>query len=611
MLKESLLLTPLLLSGTVTTPNENINVIGKDFSKGIYTYSLQDKFYESPNTIEAWIKLGLASQNESYGVIFGNYNEFNEGSVNLSVNKDSFIELNWNSEEIVVTFNNYKLKKDTWYFISVVRDKENKCFKLYIDGELKQTININVGQEPKSFFEYRIGADWADWHDAKTPFKGQILSVSAYSKALSSKEVYEDYIDGDNISYLNRDSLLFNTYLDYKSEIAIDTSRYGNHAKLETLDYFYDDSLFEAKDYTFAVIPDPQMVSHHRRDLMHYLGDYILANYENQKIKYAFCVGDNADASGDWDNEFGSISNELYRLDGKVGFVTTPGNHDYDDNCTKTRNLTWYNKYYSQEKLETYPDFGGVFQENNTQNCYYLTETEGVKYLLMSIEFGAGDDVLAWANEVASSYPDRRIIVVTHGYLSNDGEYLNSAKPHSPTTYGWKDSVSLNNGDQIYEKFIKKHKNMFMVLCGHIPVDDITYREDVGENGNVIMSFLIDGQGLLNNAASENLLALLNFDEKNQEIYVNYVSTITGKLFNKQNQFVQSFKGYTDILSTKYYDENGDLIEESSAKEESNTYKIDLNEDNKTSFLPSLFLPLTLSLSLFFSGIIYRKWRLK
>ena len=74
MLKESLLLAPLLLSGTVTTPNENINVIGKDFSKGIYTYSLQDKFYESPNTIEAWIKLGLASQNESYGVIFGNYN---------------------------------------------------------------------------------------------------------------------------------------------------------------------------------------------------------------------------------------------------------------------------------------------------------------------------------------------------------------------------------------------------------------------------------------------------------------------------------------------------------------------------------------------------------
>lgn len=608
MLKESLLIAPLLLSSNLKTPVNDKNVIGQDFSNGYITYSLQDKFYETPNTIEARIKLGLASENENYGVIFGNYNEYNNGSVDLSVNKDSYVVLNWNSEEIVITFDEFKLEKNVWYYISVVRDKGNKCFKLYVNGELKQVVKTSVGQEPKSFFEFRIGANWAEWHDYKTPFKGQILQVSAYSKSLTSNEIYQDYKNSANISYLNREDLLFNTVLNYDSTTAIDTSRYANHARLETLDYFYDGNPFEANDYTFAVIPDPQMVSHHRKDLMHYLGDYILANYEEQKIKWAFCVGDNADASGDWDNEFKCISDELYRLDGKVRFVTTPGNHDYDDNCKETRNLTWYNKYYSQERLSQYEDFGGVYQENNTQNSYYLTETEGVKYLIMSIEFGADDGVLEWANKIASFYPDRRIIVITHGYLSNDGELLSEEKAHAPTSYGWKGKVGINDGDEIYNEFIKKHENMFMVLCGHIPVDDITYREDLGENGNVIMSFLIDGQGLLNNAASENLLALLNFDEKNQVISVNYLSTITGKLYNKQNQFKQSFKGYTNILSSKYYDENGNLIEK--GKEQTKILK-KLNNESETEFKTSnsFFKPILAVLTVIFGGLLLKKWR--
>ena len=65
------------------------------------------------------------------------------------------------------------------------------------------------------------------------------------------------------------------------------------------------------------------------------------------------------------------------------------------------------------------------------------------------------------------------------------------------------------------------------------------------------------------------------FDELNQEININYVSTITEELYNIQNQFTYSFKGNTKILSSLYYDENGEL------KDEYNKYtKSEINLSN-------------------------------
>ncbi|MBQ4060899.1 MAG: hypothetical protein IJD46_02610, partial [Bacilli bacterium] len=139
------------------------------------------------------------------------------------------------------------------------------------------------------------------------------------------------------------------------------------------------------------------------------------------------------------------------------------------------------------------------------------------------------------------------------------GERMKAGDNHCPSNYGYASKVQVNNPDQIFEKFVKKHKNMFMVFCGHIPCDDIKLKEDVGDNGNVIMSFLIDAQGVLK-TGGESLVSFMNFDELNQRITVNYVTTTSHKLYNIQNQFSYSFKGHTDILSSTYYDEDGNLL---------------------------------------------------
>lgn len=553
-----LLSTTLMVAGSASSIKPE-TVLGADFSSGIYTYRLTDRFYESPNTIEAWIRLGRTASSENGGVIFGNYCEYNSGSVNLEVNSKKNVVLRWNSNEVEIVFDKYVLPFNSWTHIGVVRDTNNQTFRLYVNGLLVQTINRHTGTEPVSSYNYIIGGDLSNWHDKKTYFRGEISQVTVYRSELDSHQIYEDYIKGEEIDYHNRDNLLFNGVLNLNDTFINDTSRYANHAKLISNDYFYKGDLFSANDYTFSIIPDPQMISNHRRDMMHYLGDYLLKEQENQKISLAMCVGDNADASGHWDEEFGSISNELARLDGKIMYTTVPGNHDYDNNCTESRSLSWYNKYYSQERIEKYSYYGGIYQEGHTENSYYLFNQSGVDYLIMCLEFGVDSNVLEWANEVVSQHPNHRVIVTTHGLIDSDGEYLDAPRAHSPTIYSWNSHIEVNDGSDIFNKFLRKHENIFMVFCGHIPTDDITIREDLGEKGNVFTTFLVDAQGMLNNAGCELMLGMFNFDELNQQVSVNYVSAITGELYNIQNQFTYSFKGHTKILSSIYYQKNGEL----------------------------------------------------
>ena len=71
-------------------------------------------------------------------------------------------------------------------------------------------------------------------------------------------------------------------------------------------------------------------------------------------------------------------------------------------------------------------------------------EIFGVKYLFISIEFGADDNVLNWANEVLPQYPDHRVVMFTHGYLTTSGERMVAGDNHCPSGYGYASKVQVN-----------------------------------------------------------------------------------------------------------------------------------------------------------------------
>jgi len=64
------------------------------------------------------------------------------------------------------------------------------------------------------------------------------------------------------------------------------------------------------------------------------------------------------------------------------------------------------------------------------------------------------------------------------------------SKPVSPHSYGCKG----NDGDEIWEKLVRKHRNIFLVLIGHILNDGLGKLTSIGDKGNQVHQILANYQ---------------------------------------------------------------------------------------------------------------------
>ena len=262
-----------------------------------------------------------------------------------------------------------------------------------------------------------------------------------------------------------------------------------------------------AEPFTVAVLPDTQFYCDCRLKLSAKWGNGDLRRYffkqtewvrDNQKrlnIKFLVHEGDivQADAPEEW-----AIAKEAMSvLDGKVPYCMCLGNHDmgfekadnqYGGNIGVNR-TTHFNTYFPREKFAERPEFGGTFDPDRHDNSWYHFEAAGLKFLIVSLEYHPRDEVLDWANRIVAQNPDHRAIVLTHAYLKKD---------KTRTTNKLK--LKGNNGEQMWQKFVSKHKNIFMVLCGHFSGEAVL--TSTGDHGNQVHQILSDYQGMNNGGES-------------------------------------------------------------------------------------------------------------
>ena len=86
-----------------------------------------------------------------------------------------------------------------------------------------------------------------------------------------------------------------------------------------------------------------------------------------------------------------------------------------------------------------------------------------------------------------------------------------------------------NSGQDIWDKLVSKHENIFMVLCGHIGVDTIVQSKLKRESGSIVYQFLINPQGLDFSEAPTGLVAIFYFNETNATFSMEYYSTVQDK----------------------------------------------------------------------------------
>jgi hypothetical protein len=236
--------------------------------------------------------------------------------------------------------------------------------------------------------------------------------------------------------------------------------------------------------FTMAVIPDTQQeVGTDTRFVNR--TQWLVDNKNALDLRYVNHTGDVVN----WDtpnHEQYAVASKAMKVldDNKIQNSLTIGNHDTaavgvggsaaDPKNTRTlvRNTTTFNSYFSPSR---YPGIT-TFEAGKVDNAYQTFNAADKKWLVLTLELWPRTEVVDWAKTVVAAHPDYNVIVSTHSYLNGDGSIDQSA------------SYGSNSAQYVYDNLVKQYPNIKVVLSGH--VGEAGYREDVGVNGNKIVSYL-------------------------------------------------------------------------------------------------------------------------
>ena len=206
---------------------------------------------------------------------------------------------------------------------------------------------------------------------------------------------------------------------------------------------------------------------------------------------------------------------EGYRILHRAGipFGVAPGNHDYDAAWSvagypPNRNKTWSELGRTVEDLGILhvaglDNFRSVFGDQTEffrdkpwyvasfrggANSAQIFSAAGYDFLHITLEMQPGDRVLAWVESVLAEYPGLPTIITTHDYLNADGERL----PQPLVDLARIDPMFHNSAEQVWQKLISRHDQIFLVLCGHHVGQSL--RVDRNAAGNPVYQILADYQ---------------------------------------------------------------------------------------------------------------------
>ncbi|MCZ8511647.1 metallophosphoesterase [Paenibacillus filicis] len=243
------------------------------------------------------------------------------------------------------------------------------------------------------------------------------------------------------------------------------------------------------KAFSIIIIPDTQTALRHNPHLMEPMAQWIADHARELNVKMVLQLGDIVDSGANDEGQFVTALATMDRMaKANLPFLICPGNHDYDNLLSQDRSLRMFNQYFGPHIYRDQEWFGGLFEEGCAANMYVKLEAEGRKLLALALEFGPRDGVLAWADSVLEAHRDYEVIVITHCFMHIRGERTKSGDGLNPKNYAG--SLDANDGEDVWQKSLRKHPNVITVFSGHHVPGNVSYRVDLGEHGNpVFQSF--------------------------------------------------------------------------------------------------------------------------
>ncbi|HNQ87880.1 MAG TPA: metallophosphoesterase [Verrucomicrobiota bacterium] len=298
---------------------------------------------------------------------------------------------------------------------------------------------------------------------------------------------------------------------------------------------------FVPGSWTLAVLPDTQVYAMSYPDLFQDQTRWIAENRERHNIQYVLHLGDVT--NNNLTNQWAVAQAAFALLDGRVPYAIAPGNHDYGANGGTGDRTTWLNDFFPVTKYAAWPTFGGVKEAGRLDNSYHLFSAGGVDWLVLALEFGPRDSVVAWANEIVARYPSRRVILITHAFVYNDDTRYDWAtkgtaqswNPHAYATAS--DPDGTNDGEELWRKLVTVHPNFTMVISGHVLNDGLGRLSTRNDAGHMVHQMLVNYQ--MQTMGGEAVLRLIEFLPDGRTVQVKAYSPYNGSYkTDPQNQFI-------------------------------------------------------------------------
>ncbi|MDN3670236.1 metallophosphoesterase [Echinicola jeungdonensis] len=245
-----------------------------------------------------------------------------------------------------------------------------------------------------------------------------------------------------------------------------------------------------------VILPDTQSYLESCPEIMESQFKWLAKNKD--KVDMVLHVGDitQSNTPAEW-----ALAGKYFdHINGKIPYALSLGNHDFGSGPGKyadNRDSQLANKYFPLDTLKKYTPIQGEFEKDKIDNAYYTFEKKGGKWLILSLEFGPTDEMLAWANEVARAHPDHKIILLTHSYMYVGNKRQSEGDDWRPHGYGIgknNPENAPNDGQQIWKKLVSKHPNFLFTFSGHVLHEGLGKLVSKGEHGNKVYQFLANYQ---------------------------------------------------------------------------------------------------------------------
>ncbi len=307
-------------------------------------------------------------------------------------------------------------------------------------------------------------------------------------------------------------------------------------------------NLEDEGSFSMVILGDPQGYTKYdiNQPLFELCTAWIADNIDHLNIKAVLCTGDlveqnenitmnrkmlNQTSTQMWE----SASRSMARLDGKVPYIISAGNHDYGYRNSEN-GRTQFPKYFPMERNECwrdclvadFPNRNGDISIENAAFAFHDANWGDI--LVITTEFAPREEVLEWARNTAAreEFKDYKVIAMTHSYLKEQtAEYTdNSRYKIAPQT----------SGKDFWDKFVNVSPNVFFVLCGHTgkPGDfdrSIAYRVDRNDAGREVFQMMFNVQilgGGWEGNGGDGWLRVLEFMPDGKTILVKTYSPLFG-----------------------------------------------------------------------------------